>query len=205
MACRRHFAGEQHLAVVARHVDVDAGAQQPSDRRRPSPTFCSIAWSLWTTLADRRSIATSVPAPTVAPTTTTAHPRSAQQRGEREPARLRSATPADATSASAPHPRLRAACCRWRRTGNESSAGGTSWMRAVRSCGTHRCTSPAASIAPIWPPPLPVSATTRISRSCAATIAATTLAEFPDVDNASSASPLAPSARTCFAKTCSNE
>ena len=36
-------------------------------------------------------------------------------------------------------------------------------------------------------------------------IAATTLAELPDVEIASSTSPEAPSARTCFANTCSKE
>ena len=41
----------------------------------------------------------------------------------------------------------------------------------------------------------------RISRSRAASIAETTLAEFPDVDIARRTSPAVPSARTCFANT----
>ena len=40
-------------------------------------------------------------------------------------------------------PRLRAACRRSRRTGSGSSSRCTSWMRAVRVCGTHRWTSPS--------------------------------------------------------------
>ena len=47
---------------------------------------------------------------------------------------------------------------------------------------------------------VPVSATTVISRSCAASIAASTLAELPLVDSASSTSPAWPSARTCLEK-----
>jgi len=52
-------------------------------------------------------------------------------------------------------------------------------------------------------PSLPVSATIRSPSSRATRIAATTLAEFPEVEIASSTSPLRPSARSCFANTCS--
>ena len=44
-----------------------------------------------------------------------------------------------------------------------------------------------------------------ISCSCAAPIASITLPELPEVEIASSTSPRRPSARTCLAKTCSNE
>src|SRR5437660_77720 len=54
-------------------------------------------------------------------------------------------------------------------------------MRAVRSCGTQMCTSASVSLRAIAPPPLPVNATTRMSRSSAASIAASTLAELRDV------------------------
>src|SRR5213595_2870106 len=55
-------------------------------------------------------------------------------------------------------------------------------MRAVRACGTQICTSASVSSLPIAPPSLPVSATTRISRSSAASTAAITFAELPEVD-----------------------
>src|SRR5450756_2521891 len=79
----------------------------------------------------------------------------------------------------------------------------TSWMREVRSEGTQICTSSLASRLPILPPLLPVSATTCISRSCAAWIAAMTFFELPLVEIASSTSLACPSACTCRANTCS--
>ena len=50
------------------------------------------------------------------------------------------------------------------------------------------------------PPSLPVKATMCMPRSCAASTAAITLPEFPDVEIASRTSPAPPSARTCLAK-----
>ena len=86
-------------------------------------------------------------------------------------------------------------------TGGPLNGPGAPRMRAVRSCGTQMCTSVSRSMAPSLPPPRPVSATTVISRSWAASAAASTLAELPLVDSASSTSPAWPSARTCLANT----
>ena len=61
-------------------------------------------------------------------------------------------------------------------------------------------TSVSVSRSRILPPALPVSAITVISLARAASIAASTLAELPLVDIASSMSPGAPSASTCLAK-----
>ena len=76
----------------------------------------------------------------------------------------------------------------------------TSWMRAVRSCGTQMRTSVSVSISRILPPLWPVSAITTISLARAASIAAITLLELPLVLMASSTSPGAPSACTCLEK-----
>jgi hypothetical protein len=62
--------------------------------------------------------------------------------------------------------------------------------------------SSARSAAPILPPPLPVSATTRMPSSCAAWIASTTFAELPLVEIASNASPRRPMARSGLENTC---
>ena len=62
--------------------------------------------------------------------------------------------------------------------------------RRARRAGRTGGRRSGARSSPMRPPPLPVSATTRISRSCAASTAATTLAELPDVEIASSTSPL---------------
>src|SRR5690606_1779613 len=71
-----------------------------------------------------------------------------------------------------------------------------SWMRMVRSLGTHKWTSCAVKSSLITPPPLPVSAMTDISRSWAACTARTTFAELPLVDMATSRSPGWPRAPT---------
>ena len=70
----------------------------------------------------------------------------------------------------------------------------TSWIRAVRSWGTQMCTSVSRSTCPILPPLRPVNPTTTISRACAASTAASTLAELPLVVMATSTSPATPSA-----------
>src|SRR5437867_2952503 len=50
----------------------------------------------------------------------------------------------------------------------------TSWIRAVTEFGTHKWTSSGVRSSPSLPPPLPLNATMRISRSCAASTAAIT-------------------------------
>ncbi|MNG28503.1 hypothetical protein D3C84_1137760 [compost metagenome] len=72
----------------------------------------------------------------------------------------------------------------------------TSWIRMVRSLGTHRWTSMGVMSSPMTPPPLPVRASTCISRALAASMARTTLGELPLVEMATSTSPACPKALT---------
>ena len=74
-------------------------------------------------------------------------------------------------------------------------------MRAVRSCGTQMWTSVSRSARAILPPPLPGQRDHgHVACACAASTAASTLAELPLVRSASSTSPALPSACTCLAK-----
>jgi hypothetical protein len=66
----------------------------------------------------------------------------------------------------------------------------------VRSLGTQMWTSVSRKACAILPPLRPLRPTTTISRACAASIAASTLAELPLVEMASNTSPGWPSART---------
>src|SRR6185312_9306999 len=78
-----------------------------------------------------------------------------------------------------------------------------SWTRIVRGCSTLRWKSLSRSMRPISPPSRPVSAITRMPRACAERIAAITFFELPEVEMASRKSPAWPRASTCLEKTCS--
>ena len=65
-------------------------------------------------------------------------------------------------------------------------------MRAVRECGTRNSTSLSPSASDTAPPSRPVSATTCIPARCAASTAALTLGDAPEVLIASSTSPRLP-------------
>ena len=190
----RHFAGQQHDAVVARDVEVDAVAVLVVGLVGDLELDAFVV----DLRAGRPAVGGDQRRAAAAPATTTGtQPESAAtataSASETRPARRGSS------------PRPRAAWRRWRRTGNGSSASGppgcVRCADAAHTDGRRR----APEVHSMRPPPLPVSATTRISRVCAASMAAITLPELPDVEIASSTSPLVPSARTCFANTCSNE
>ena len=195
----RHLAGQQHLAVVAGDVDVAARRR----RSRAARLTRLAARSPRPRAARRRCGGRSPPAHCRRPRRRASAARSRaacrqQSRGEqRQPtggaARV-------SVTCHAGFPVLRAVGRRRRRRCSAARGCGlpgcARCARAARRCGRRF----RAAARAILPPPRPVSAITVISRSCAASTAASTLAELPLVDSASSTSPAWPSARTCLEK-----
>ena len=195
----RHFAGQQHDAVVAGHVDMATVADRFANARRGP--------GLQTLVLDQRARGAAVGDHHAAGRRAADQQRRAATEGRR----------------AWPQSRDRSGG-RPRRQGGE--LGEVSWVflfseqlkvdrvaqamqhqqmdfldaggALVRHADVH---VGLGSGSRIWPPPWPVSAITVMSLARAASTAASTLAELPLVLMASSTSPGAPSAWTCLAKT----